>query len=346
MTSSVFTPTTGSRPAQWGASAQPGDGTQPVMMTPAMRTAFADTLADAMDEDARLALVLADISVPMLHAAAERHPTRVFNVGIREQLMIGVAGGLGLTGMRAVVHTFPPFLVERPFEQIKIDLGHQDVGAVLVSFGGSYDMYAVGRSHQSPSDVALLDSLHGWTVHVPGHPDEAATLLRSASVPEPDPENPAYAAQGRVYVRLSIQSNPEPQPVDSSGRLRIVREGRRGVVLAVGPMLGRVLAATENLDVTVAYAATVRPFDRTGLRAAVMLADRQDLVLVEPYLAGTSAHLAGEALEDVPHRIRALGVGRGEEVRQYGSAFALNAAHGLDVAGIAASVASFLDQGK
>ncbi len=335
MTSSVFTTTNGSRPAQWGAKAGQADGPQPVMMTPAMRTAFATTLADAMDEDARLALVLADISVPMLHAAAERHPTRVFNVGIREQLMIGVAGGLGLAGMRAVVHTFPPFLVERPFEQIKIDLGHQDVGAVLVSFGGSYDMYAVGRSHQSPSDVALLDSLHGWTVHVPGHPDEAAALLRSA-----------YAAQGRVYVRLSIQSNTEPQPVDPSGRLRIVREGRRGVVLAVGPMLGRVLAATANLDVTVAYAATVRPLDRTGLRAAVLLADQQDLVLVEPYLAGTSAHLAGEALEDVPHRIRALGVGRDQELRQYGSAFALNAAHGLDVPGIAASVAAFLDQGR
>lgn len=317
--------------SSWTTATAAGTGPAGVGMTPAMRTVFASTIAQAMSADERLALVLADISVPMLAEATSRHPDRVFNVGIREQLMIGVAGGLGLVGMRAVVHTFPPFLIERPFEQIKIDLGHQDVGAVLVSFGGSYDMYSVGRSHQSPSDVALLDALHGWTIHVPGHPDEAARLLTAA-----------YAGNDRVYVRLSIQTNPEPQDLDPLGRLTVLKSGRRGVVLAVGPMLGRVLAATEDLDVTVAYTATVRPLDLVGLRTAVLAADRPDVVVVEPYLAGTSAHLVNTALEDLPHRVRSMGVGRDDELRRYGSAFALNAAHGLDANGISTSIKEFL----
>ena len=82
----------------------------------------------------------------------------MINVGIREQAMIGIAGGLALAGYRPVAHTYAPFLVERPFEQIKVGLEHQDVGAVLVSIGGSYDDLPRGRTHQSPGDVALLDT--------------------------------------------------------------------------------------------------------------------------------------------------------------------------------------------
>src|SRR5262245_9221718 len=158
-----------------------------------MRTVFTDTVTSALDLDPRLVVVTADISATAFDEARARHPDRVINLGIREQAMIGVAGGLALTGMRPVVHTFTPFIVERPFEQIKLDLGHQDVGAVLVSVGGSYDDPVWGRTHQGPGDVALLDTLPGWTIHVPGHPDEVEPLLRDA-----------LAGEGRVYVRLSM----------------------------------------------------------------------------------------------------------------------------------------------
>jgi transketolase len=298
-----------------------------------MRQAFADTVTDLLDTDQRVAVVLADISGDLFRSAASRHPERVINVGIREQLLVSVTGGLALTGLRPIAHTFPPFLVERALEQIKLDLNHQDVGAVLVSWGGSYDMSDNGRTHQSPGDVASLDTLPGWTIHVPGHPVEAAALLRDA-----------IAGTGRVYVRLSSASNAEPLPTGAG--IRIVRRGGRGVVLAVGPMLDRVLAATETVDVTVAYAATVRPLDGVGLRAAVLAADRPDVVLVEPYLADTSSYLVNKCLEDMPHRVRALGVSREFELRMYGSPSDHDTAHGLDAPGIAAAVRSFLGPGR
>lgn len=79
-------------------------------------------------------------------------------------------------------------------------------------------MSTEGRTHQSPGDVALLDTLDGWTIHVPGHPDEAELLLRHAA-----------GGDDRVYLRLSGQSNPEPRPVvaDLGLPALIIQEGRR-----------------------------------------------------------------------------------------------------------------------
>ncbi|MFE5965965.1 transketolase family protein [Streptomyces sp. NPDC056463] len=292
-----------------------------------MRDRFISTTGRLLDEDPRLALVLAEISMDGFRQAQRRHPHRVINVGIREQLLIGAGGGLALTGMRPVMHTFASFLVERPFEQLKLDFGHQGVGGVLVSAGGSYDWPAGGLTHMAPGDVALLDTLDGWTIHVPGHPDEAETLLRQA-----------VEGDDLVYVRLSLQANTAPRPVTPG--FSTVREGRDGVVVAVGPMLDNVLAATEGLDVTVLYATTVRPLDAVTLRRAVGAA-RPDVVLVEPYLAGTSTAAANDALAALPHRVLGLGVAR-RELRKYGTIDEHLAGHGLDPAGLRERVTGFL----
>lgn len=86
----------------------------------AMRERFAATASELLDEDRSVAVVLADISVSMFAEAAARHPDRVVNVGIREQLLVNVGAGMAMTGMRPVVHTFATFLVERGFEQVKL----------------------------------------------------------------------------------------------------------------------------------------------------------------------------------------------------------------------------------
>ncbi|MEU2908482.1 transketolase family protein [Streptomyces massasporeus] len=294
-----------------------------------MRDRFAPVLSRLLDEDPRVAVVLAAIGTDGFAAAARRHPGRVVDVGIREQLLIGASAGLALTGLRPVVHTFASFLVERPFEQVKLDLGHQEAGAVLVSAAASFDWPAGGYTHMAPGDVALLDTLDGWTVHVPGHPDEAETLLRHA----------VAAGDDKVYVRLSVQANGQALPVDGE-RFRTVRTGRSGVVVAVGPMLDAVLAATEGLDVTVLYATSVRPFDGAALRRATETAGT-DVVLVEPYLAGTSTAAANDALSDVPHRVLGLGVGR-RELRRYGRLEEHVAAHGLDAPALRERIAGFL----
>jgi transketolase len=268
-----------------------------------MRSRFYELAARALDDDDRVALVTAEIGVSELPA----HP-RHFNVGIREQLMISVAAGLALEGMRPVAHSYTPFLVERPYEQVKLDLGHQDLGAVLVSTGASYDAARAGRTHQAPEDVAVMAALPGWTIHVPGHPDELERFFLRA-----------LETDDRVYIRMSEEENAFP--VDGGG-LVVLRAGSP-LVVAVGPTLAPTLEATSDLDVGVAYLSTVRPFPRDAF------ADVTDVVLVEPYLEGTSA---GE-LADRPHRIRSIGVPNAE-FRHYGTGAEHRAAHRLDAAGI------------
>ncbi len=291
-----------------------------------MRDRFSRVTSGLLDEDPRLAVVLAEIGVTGFADAMRRHPDRVINVGIREQLLIGVASGMGMSGMRPIAHSYAPFLVQRPFEQVKLDLAHQGVGAVLVSVGASYDWPEGGRTHQAPEDVALLSTLPDWRIHVPGHPDEAEVLLRAA-----------IAGDGSVYIRLAAQANTEPMPIEPD-RFHVVRRGSQATVIAVGPMLDRTLEATAHLDLTVLYASTVRPFDadtlRTELRAPAV-------VLVEPYLQGTSALWVSEALRDTPHRLLSIGVRRLEH-RRYGTPEQHDEAHCLDAGSLRHRIGQFL----
>ncbi|MGW5667544.1 transketolase family protein [Micromonospora sp. NPDC003776] len=291
-----------------------------------MRDTFVATATEFL-ADPRTAVVLADISAAAFAPAADRHPDRVLNVGIREQLMVGVAGGLALTGLRPIVHSYAPFLVERAYEQLKLDLDHQGVGAVLVSVGASYDRAAAGRTHLAPADVALIDTLRDWTVHVPGHRDEVPRVLRDV----------VCDRQDSAYVRLSTQSNGTAYP--DAGDLRVIRDAGPGapLLVAVGPLLDQALAAVAGRPVTVAYTHRPRPFDTAGLRALA----GSEVILVEPYLAGTSARVVGDALADRPHRLLALGVGRAD-LRRYGSPEDHDRWHGLDAAGLRRSVDAFL----
>jgi transketolase len=288
------------------------------------RVQFGRTASDLLDEDLSTMLVFAEISARFFSDAIRRNPDRVVNVGIREQLLVNVGAGLALTGLRPIVHTFGTFLVERAFEQIKLGFGHQGVGGVLVGGGGSFDASAAGRTHQAPGDVALLDTLPDVVIHAPGTAHEADVVLRRA-----------VADEGLHYVRIVEQTNADSF---AGPGLHVVRRGSGATVIALGPVLDDVLAAIADRDVTVLYAHSVRPFDQATFRQTLTT---PEVVLVEPWLAGTSAHVVSEALRDVPHRLLSLGTRR-RELRHYGTPAEHQRAHGLDAAGIRRSLESFL----
>src|SRR5206468_8382747 len=132
-----------------------------------------------------------------------------------------------------------PFLVERPFEQVKLDFGYQGLGGTLASIGAPYDYGTEGGTHHAPGDVGVVLTVPGVEVLVPGCAVELDVLLRGT-----------YANGRLTYLRASVAQNDDVFDV-APGRLHVIRRGTRATVIAVGPMLSRTLAATDGLDVTV-----------------------------------------------------------------------------------------------
>jgi transketolase len=296
-----------------------------------MRSQIAATLSELFEHDDRLAIVLAEISTDLFRGPRRLDPARAVNVGIMEATMVGVAAGFAMEGFHPVAHTIGPFMAERPFEQLKLDFGYQGLEGTFVSVGASYDYGAEGGTHHAPGDVGVMTTIPGMEIVVPGTAAEADRLVR------------ALYANGRAsYVRASVAQNAASFDV-TPGRLEVVRRAAAvdaPVLVAFGPMLGRTLLAADGLDVTVAYATSVVPFDAGGLTA--IAGDRPHVVAIEPWYEGSVTGVLASALRGVPSRVEAIGVPR-RFLRSYGTVAEHDRDLGLDAEGIGARLRSMLD---
>ena len=292
-----------------------------------MRQRMRTVITDLAEADDRLFGLFSDISCgDYFSAAMAAHPERMVNVGIMEQTVLSAAAGVAAEGFIPIVHSIAPFIVERPFEQIKVDFVYQGLGVNITSIGASYDYASDGFTHQAPGDVAILKTLPGMEVVVPGTPAEFEALFRKA-----------YDDGAPTYYRLSSHRNREDRSVEF-GSLDLVRLDRSGpIVVAVGPMLDPVLEAAADLPVTVLYCTTVAPFDRATLRE--IAGDEPQIILVEPYYAGTLVEDVAVALAPRPVRIESIGVPH-QVMRRYGTPEDHDRNFGLTAGGIRTRITS------
>jgi len=292
-----------------------------------MRERMRALVTELADSDERLFGLFSDISCDGYFAAAMlAHPERMVNVGIMEQTVLSAAAGVATEGFIPVVHSIAPFIVERPFEQIKVDFVYQRLGVNIISIGASYDYASDGYTHLAPGDVAILKSLPDMEIVVPGTPAEFEALFRAA-----------YADGAPTYYRLSARRNREDHSVEF-GCLELIRLDRPGpVVVAVGPMLDPVLEATRDLPITVLYCTTVAPFD--GETLCAIAGDEPQVILVEPYYAGVLVQDIVAALAPRAARIESIGVPH-EVITRYGGPDDHDRQFGLTADGIRARIDS------
>tara|TARA_Y100000389_G_C17432870_1_gene503785 strand:- start:1404 stop:1886 length:483 start_codon:yes stop_codon:yes gene_type:complete len=118
-----------------------------------MRRAFGKTIVKIAEKDEKVILISGDVEQEM-DEFKKKFPGRYINVGLCEQTMISMAAGMAAEGLRPYVYSITPFLIERPFEQIKIDIDEQDLPVTLI---GNADYPSHGPTHRPLNPQKLVD---------------------------------------------------------------------------------------------------------------------------------------------------------------------------------------------
>ena len=157
-----------------------------------MRRRFGKVIAELADNDDRVYIVAGDIGYRVFDEFRDRHPERFINIGICEQSMIGVAAGLALEGLMPWVYTITPFLIERPFEQEKLDVDQQRANEKLVGYS---DYPTLGPTHSALNARALMSLLENTQSFFPKDGEETERVIRRA-----------YSQDGPSFI--SLKSDP------------------------------------------------------------------------------------------------------------------------------------------
>ena len=236
-----------------------------------------------------------DIGVWGFRHAREKHPSRVYNLGILEQSTTSIAAGLSLAGLIPIFYTIAPFMVERACEQLKDDFGYQIVNGNFVSVGASFDYSKLGTTHYCPADIGILLNIPNMEIVIPGTSEEFDRLFKTG-----------YNDGLPTYYRLSEGQNAESYDVEF-GKIKIVRKGKKATIIAVGNMLDKVMAAAEAYDVTVAYCTTVRPFD---IDTILKVSDEKRFLICEPYYKSGILEELIEGYENESIKVSLVGIPR------------------------------------
>ena len=118
-----------------------------------MRRRFGKILSKLAKKDKKIILIVGDIGYGIFDDFRKNHPDRFFNLGICEQSIIGFASGAALEGLKPWVYTITPFLIERPFEQVKLDIDQQKANVNLVGYA---DYPSLGPTHAELNAKKLM----------------------------------------------------------------------------------------------------------------------------------------------------------------------------------------------
>lgn len=189
-------------------------------------------------------------------------PKQIVEVGIAEQNLVGITAGLAACGKKAFGVSPSCFLTARSLEQIKNDVCYSDVPAVLVGISSGTSYGALGTTHHSLHDLAVLRAINNLTIIVPADNFESRQAILAAS-----------KATRPVFVRFgkaAMYGLHKPETKFEAGKAITLREGNDVAFIATGETVVHALLAAGHLaergiQTRVLSVHTVKPLDTEAI---------------------------------------------------------------------------------
>jgi transketolase len=300
---------------------------------------FADTLLALAEADPSILVVTSDSrGSGRLVEFGQKLPKQIVEVGIAEQNLVGVAAGLASAGKRVFAISPACFLTARSLEQVKNDVAYSNHPVTLVGISAGVSYGALGTTHHSLHDYAVLQAINNIDIVSPADNFETKAAVEAA-LTHPRP----------LYLRLGKKSMPDLHAagtVFTIGKALSLREGADVTFIATGETVLPTYQAALDLsargvDAGVLSVHTLRPLDTEAILAAARRSHA--LVTVEEHsvnggLGSTVASLLMQAGLFRPLKI----VGIPDEYTYTGSQLEIFAHYGISPAGLAQTAQTLL----
>ncbi len=264
-------------------------------------------IAEAETDPDIVAITAAMPSGTGLDAFAKRFPDRCFDVGIAEQHAVTFAAGLATEGIKPFCAIYSTFL-QRAYDQVVHDVVLQGL-PVRFAMDRAGLVGADGATHAGSFDLAFLGCLPGIVVMAPS--DEVELMHAVATAAALDDRPSAFRYPRGEGMGLVLPERGEVLPI---GRGRVLREGGKVALLALGPRLHDALLAADDLALkglpaTVVDARFAKPLDTALIEQ--LARHHEVLVTIEEGSAGgfgaaVLQHLAWKGLLDRGVRVRPM----------------------------------------
>jgi transketolase len=262
-----------------------------------VRNIFAETLYKCAIKNKDIYIIAADISpAGSIEMFRKKYPNRFINVGVAEQVMIGVAAGLAMRKKRPFAYTIATFALYRPFEMIRNDLCYQNLPVTIVGMGGGTIYSNLGGTHLTQEDISVARSIPNMSIIAPCDPNELREAVNYLAFRS---KNPTYLRIGKSGEKIFTDKAPEKWKF---GKIRKLAEGKEICILSYGPIIKIAFQLREyfknNKEKIAIYSFhTLKPVDYLRLKKIIMTFSK--IVIIEDHseiggLASIVKSYAGE----------------------------------------------------